>query len=595
MTTPQNRQARRRAASLGGAMAPPAAVRPGGIRALLDRAGQLRDRGDFAGALQLCQQAVRLEPRNPEIHFTAATVLEAGRDLANAVDAYRNVLKLRPGFVPALVNCAACLADLGELGDSIELYQAALKADPGSTVVRHNLAQALAQLRRTAEAVPQLRALAASRDTASDHAALAEALDVANDRDGALASYEKAMECGAPVAPTRVLMARVELVRGNLDAARAHLGAALDADPHDGHAHFALAGNFSEPGKLDEHISSAEAALAAASGKPVEAMPIEAGAVEAGAAPLHFALGRLNDRAGRYDAAFGHFEAGNALFADVHVADDQRLRDRARKVMAQFTADSFNDQPVHGSDSTQPVFVFGLPRSGTTLLEQILASHSCVAGLGERDLTTWFAGYLRDAAPERVRKAADLYLAGYPAHVRDKARVIDKSLDSHLEIGLILLMFPNARLINCLRHPLDVAFSAWSQYFAKSAMVYTYRFDRLAQHMQLYTDIMAHWHRTLPGRILDVRYEDLVTAPEATVRQAVAHLGLDWEPGCLDFHRTDRDVRTASIAQVRRPLYKGSLGHWRAYERHLQPHMGQFETFVAAYEAGGDYGWGAAG
>jgi tetratricopeptide (TPR) repeat protein len=585
MTAPQNRQARRRAASLGGAVAAPVAVRPGGTRALLDSAGQLRDRGDLAGALQLCQQAVRLEPRNPEIHFTAATVLEAGRDLANAVDAYRNVLKVRPGFLPALVNCAACLADLGELGDSIELYQAALKADPGSSVVRHNLAQALARLGRTAEAVPHLRALVTSRHTPSDHAALAEALDLAGDRDGALASYENALKRGAPVAPTRVLMARVELVRGNLDAARAHLGAALEADPHDGHAHFALAGNFSEPDKLDERIASAEAALAAASGKPIEA----------GAAPLHFALGRLNDRAGRYDAAFGHFEAGNALFADVHLDDDQRLRDRARTVMAQFTADSFSDQPVRGSDSTQPVFVFGLPRSGTTLLEQILASHSDVAGLGERDLTTWYANYLREPAADRLRKAADLYLAGYPAQVRDKARVIDKSLGSYLEIGLILRMFPNARLINCLRHPLDVGFSAWSQYFAESAMVYTYRFDRLAQHMQLYTDIMAHWHRTLPGRILDVRYEDLVTAPEATVRLAVAHLGLDWEPGCLDFHKTDRDVRTASIAQVRRPLYKGSLGHWRAYERHLQPHMGQFETFVAAYESGGDYGWGAAG
>jgi tetratricopeptide (TPR) repeat protein len=589
MTAPHNRQARRRAASLGdslgGAVAAPPAARPGGTRGLLDKAGQLRDRGDLGGALQLCQEAVRLEPRNPEIHFTAATVLEAGRDLANAVDAYRAVLQLRPGFLPALVNCAACLADMGELGDSIELYQVALKADPNSAVVRHNLAQALARLGRTAEAVPHLRALAASRHSASDHAALAEALDIAGDRDGALASFETALNLGAPVAPTRVLMARVELVRGNLDAARAHLGAALEADPHDGHAHFALAGNFSEPDKLDEHIAAAEAALAGASGRPAEV----------GAAPLHFALGRLNDRAGRYDAAFSHFEAGNALFADVHLDDDQRLRDRARQVMAQFTADSVSPDSGRGSDSTQPVFVFGLPRSGTTLLEQILASHSAVAGLGERDMTTWFASYLREPTAERLRKAADLYVTGYPAPVRDKARVIDKSLGSYLEVGLILLMFPDARLINCLRHPLDVAFSAWSQYFSKSAMVYTYRFDRLAHHMQLYADIMAHWHRTLPGRILDVRYEDLVAAPEPTVRKAVSHLGLDWEPGCLDFHKTDRDVRTASIAQVRRPLYKGSLGHWRAYETHLQPHMGQFETFVAAYESGGDYGWGAAG
>jgi hypothetical protein len=172
--------------------------------------------------------------------------------------------------------------------------------------------------------------------------------------------------------------------------------------------------------------------------------------------------------------------------------------------------------------------------------------------------------------------------------------VIDKSLGSYLELGLILLMFPNAKLINCLRHPLDVAFSAWSQYFETSAMVYTYRFDRIARHMRLYTDLIGHWRRAFPGRILDVRYEDLVTAPEATVRRSVAHLGLDWDPACLEFHNTAREVRTASIAQVRQPLYKGALGRWQAYERHLEPFKEQIKPLVAAYENGGDYGWGAA-
>jgi tetratricopeptide (TPR) repeat protein len=585
MTVPQNRQQRRRAASLGTAAVAPAAARAGGTRGLIDSANQLRDRGDLGRALQLCQQAVRLEPRNPEIHFTAATVLEAGRDLANAVDAYRNVLKLRPGFMPAMVNCAACLADLGELADSIELYQMALKADASSQVVRHNLAQALMRLGRAADAVPHLRALAVARQAPADQIALAEALDLAGDRQAALAAYDEALRRGAPVPATRVLMARVELVRGSPDAARAHLDAALAADPHDGHAHFALAGSFAASEDLDERIAAAESALAAASGKPAESA----------AAPLHFALGRLNDRAGRYDAAFGHFQAGNALFADRHLDDDQRLKARAQAVMAEFTDEFFSRRTERGSNSDQPVFVFGLPRSGTTLLEQILASHGDVAGLGERDMTAWFAGYLQTPSLERVRKAADIYLSSYPASVRGKARVVDKSLGSYLEIGLILLMFPNARLINCLRHPLDVAFSAWSQYFETSAMVYTYRFDRLARHMQLYTDLMGHWHRTFPGRILDVRYEDVVTAPEATVRRSVAHLGLDWDPACLEFHKTPREVRTASIAQVRRPLYTGSLGHWQAYERHLQPFISEFDSFVAAYESCGDYGWGVAG
>ncbi len=586
MNETQSRQERRRAASLGSAAtvvpAPPAGS---GTQPLLDTAAQLRDRGDLAGALQLCQQAVRFEPANPEIHFTAATVLEAGRDYKNAIGAYQQVLKLKPGFLPAMVNCAACLADLGEVPDSIELYRSALKADPRSAVVRHNLAGALIRLQRPAEAVLHLRALAATRQAPGDHFALAEALDRAGDRDGALAAYEEALKRGAPVAPTRVLMARVELVRGNLEAARAHIEAAQAADPHDGHVHFVLANNFAEPESLEARIAAAEAALAAADAKPVEAA----------AAPLRFALGRLNDRAGRFDEAFAQFEAGNAMLADRHLDDDQLLCDRAEAVKAQFSDEFFSQRREGGSASEQPVFVFGLPRSGTTLLEQILASHKDVAGLGERDMTAWFATYLRTPSPERVGKAAEVYLASYPPDARAKTRVIDKSLSSYLEIGVILTMFPNARLINCLRHPLDVAFSAWSQYFDTSAMVYTYRFDRIARHMELYTDLMGHWHRMFPGRILDVRYEDLVTALEATARCSVAHLGLDWDPACLEFHKTRREVRTASITQVRRSLYKDSIGHWRAYERHLQPLKGELAGVIAAYETGGDYGWGAAG
>jgi hypothetical protein len=207
---------------------------------------------------------------------------------------------------------------------------------------------------------------------------------------------------------------------------------------------------------------------------------------------------------------------------------------------------------------------------------------------------SWIEPYLQTLTPDRLRRATEAYLSSYPAKARDKRRVIDKSLDSYLHVGLILLMFPKARLINCLRHPLDVAFSAWSQLFASSAVVYSYSFDRLVAHMRLYGDLMGHWHRTFPGRILDVRYEDLVTAPEATARRAVAHLDLDWDPDCLRFHQTPREVRTASVTQVRQPIYQEARGRWRAYQRHLEPLQSGLGDLVAAYQAGGDYGWAEA-
>jgi hypothetical protein len=237
-----------------------------------------------------------------------------------------------------------------------------------------------------------------------------------------------------------------------------------------------------------------------------------------------------------------------------------------------------------GSTSEQPTFVFGLPRSGTTLLEQMLASHADIAGLGERDMTGWMAAYLRTPTRDRLDKAVAAYLSSYPPSARGKARVIDKSLGSYMEFGLLLLMFPRARFINVMRHPMDVAFSAWSHYFAANALVYTYSFERLARHMRLYSDAMRHWHAAFPGRILDVRYEDLVDRPEETARASVAHLGLPWDPNCLRFAETEREVRTASISQVRQPLYRGAMGRWRNYEGHLGALAAALGDMIADYE-----------
>lgn len=573
-----NRHERRRAGALGlaGPSGAPSAPSQGGARGLIDLAVRLRDSRDPVRALDLCRQAAALEPGNPEIPFTAATICETMRDLPNAIAAYRRVLALKPGFLPALVNCAACLADLGELPESIELYQQALQADPNSLPLRQNLAQLLMQLKRPRDAAVHFKRLAAVRGGPLDFTALADALDQAGEPEQAMASYREAMARRAPPAPTHVMMARVELVRGGLDAAREHLKEALAADPSDGHAHHVMANNFAGDGGLEARIDAAERALAAANGKPIEIAE----------APLRFALGRLYDKAGHVDDAFRHFSAGNALFARRQAEEDARLEARVRRAMAEYTPGSIGARRDWGHGSEQPVFLFGLPRSGTTLLEQMLSSHRDVAGLGETDLIGWMAGYLRTLTEERVKRAAGAYLAAYPAGARGKARVIDKSLGSYTELGLLVLMFPKARFINVERHPMDVAFSAWSHYFATNAIVYAYSFDRLARHMRLYAEAMDHWRKAFPDRIHHVRYEDLVDAPEPTARAAVAHLGLDWDPSCLAFQETAREVRTASISQVRQPIYRSSLGHWKKYERHLRPLADALKDMIEEYDAG---------
>lgn len=548
---------------------------------MLALAGRFRDARDPARAIQLCQQALALEPRNPEIPFTAATVYESIGDLQNALKAYRNVLKLKPGFLPALVNCAACLADLGDLPESLDLYTSALKADPNNLVIRQNAAQLLMRLKRPADAAVHLRLLARSRGGPLDYIDLAEALSQAGDHEEALSALNRALDKGAPAAPTHVLAARVDLVRGRLPEARGRLERALAADPHDGHAHYALASNFPRDGSLEERIAALDAALEASDGKPAESSNV----------PLHFALGRVQDRAGNVEEAFRHFETATGHLAGLQLDDDTRLAERGEAVRRVFSASWLSEHRSWGNPDERPTFVFGLPRSGTTLVEQILASHARVSGLGEFEMTGWMATYLAEPDAARVKRATESYLAGYPAPVRKSRRVVDKSLGSYLEIGLLALLFPNARFVNCVRHPLDVGFSAWSHNFAANALVYSNSFDRLARHMHLYAEMMHHWHRVLPGRILDISYEALLAAPEKVSRGAIAHLGLEWDPACLEFQKTQRDVRTASVAEVRQSLYTSSMGRWRAYEKHLAPLSSQIRDLIAAYESTGAYGW----
>ncbi|MGE0212348.1 MAG: sulfotransferase [Parvibaculaceae bacterium] len=559
----------------------PAAQRRSPAAELLAAAARFRDARDPAHAIQLCQQAQALEPQNPEVPFTAATVYDSIGDLKNALKAYRSVLRLKPGFLPALVNCAGCLADLGDLPESLDLYTTALKSDPNNLVVRQNAAQILMRLKRPGDAAIHLRALARSRGGPLDHIDLAEALEQAGDHENALQALETALKKGAPAAPTHVLMARVDLVRGRLEEARTRLGQALALDPHDGHAHYALASNFPKAGPVEDRIAAIRAALEASEGKPADSSRV----------PLHFALARLHDRAGQADEAFRNFELATRHFADNQIEDDARLEERAAAVKRVFTSDWLAEHRKWGNPDERPTFVFGLPRSGTTLVEQILASHAQVSGLGEFEMTGWTATYLTTPDPERVKRAAQAYLAAYPTSVRKSRRVIDKSVGSYLEVGLLTLLFPNARFINCVRHPLDVGFSCWSHNFAANAIVYSYRFDRLARHMHLYVDMMRHWHGVMPGRILDVSYEELLAAPEEISRQAVAQLGLEWDPACLEFQKTERDVRTASVAEVRQSLYTSSKGRWKAYERHLTPLSSQVGDLVSAYETAGTYGW----
>jgi tetratricopeptide (TPR) repeat protein len=305
------------------------------------------------------------------------------------------------------------------------------------------------------------------------------------------------------------------------------------------------------------------------------------------AARLHFGLAHVHDRAGAYDSAFQHFSEANTL--------RRRLLQQAGKafdpafyetwideVIAACDAAYFAQVKGLGRDSEQPAFIVGMPRSGTTLVEQILASHPEVRGAGELLEMGRLMSGLMDGLPagqhyprrERLNRSvctalADRYLQRLQAVGGTARRITDKTPNNFQFLGLIAALLPGARVIHCTRDPVDVCFSCFVQDFTE----WTLSLEELAIYHRAYERLMAHWRSVLPLPLVEVAYEDLVSDPEAVSRRLVAFCGLEWDDRCLAFHENPREVRTASVLQVRQPVYQRSVGRWRNYEKHLRPLM----------------------
>jgi hypothetical protein len=303
---------------------------------------------------------------------------------------------------------------------------------------------------------------------------------------------------------------------------------------------------------------------------------------------LHFGLAHALDGRGEYAAAAEHLRRGNALeLASRHRrqltysrADHVQFVDR---LLGTFTTDYFEPRKGLGLDTERPVFVFGLPRSGTTLVEQILSSHSQVHGAGELRLgrTSFRSPAGEDAEDDKVfaalagldgdglRRLARRHLDGLEALGGRASRIVDKLPDNYLYLGLLALLFPRAKFIHCRRDLRDIAVSCWMTDFR--SIRWANDFDDIAERFRQYRRVMDHWRKVLPVAMLEVDYEKVVEEPEEWARRLVAWCGLEWEPACLRFHESRRPVRTASVTQVRQPIYKRSVARWRHYEQDLGP------------------------
>lgn len=389
---------------------------------------------------------------------------------------------------------------------------------------------------------------------------------------------------------------------GRVEEAKATYEKALDIKPDFAGAHNNLGNIFNELGRVEEAVTCYKQALDIkpdflmahynlAMIKPskeqvpiIEELLASPSISEKDAMHYHFALGKIFDNNKSFTNTFEHYLKGNTLKRKTITYDSQNHSTFVDRLIKNYSRNYFRDRTKYGSDSNLPVFIVGMPRSGTTLVEQIISSHPQAYGAGEllslerieKTITKQFESSSPYPQCMSLCKDPDLlilsaeYLKELGNHSQDTIRITDKMPDNFLRIGLIKTLFPHARIIHCQRNSMDTCTSIFLNYFADGNK-YSFDLAEIGQYYLDYTRLMEHWSSLFPSEILNVQYEELVMNQEIVSRQLIEYLGLEWDESCLDFYNNKRAVRTTSNLQVRQPIYNNSINRWKHYEKHLEP------------------------
>jgi len=561
----------------------------------------------FDEALDYYGRALALNPDFAEAHSNRGNALYALKRLPEAEAAHRRALALNPRFTQAWNNLGTTLRDLKRPEEAVAAYRKALAQAPNDPDTLDNLALGLKDLDRLDEAVTTLRrALDIEAKNDKIHLHLGSLLIDQDKVDEAAQAAERALALDPSNHDTINLMGRIAFTRGDLQQALTHFGRAVKFKPDLADAYNNMGNALKDLGRLAEaeaaflkaleldskltgvFVNLADSKTFSADDPHLAAMRAlehQDGLSRTDRMHLNFALGKayadIKDHAG----SFEHLVAGNAQKRAQLGYDEAATLGLFDRIAAVFTPELVAAKAGSGAASRVPIFILGMPRSGTTLVEQIFASHRDVHGAGELKTLDDILGKMRGpdgrAVPYPEFVAAvdagaleDIgarYVAALAKLAPDAKHVTDKMPSNFFFAGIIHLALPNARIIHSVRDPVDTCISCFSKLFT-AEQSHTYDLAELGRYHRRYQTLMAHWHRVLPqGRILDVRYEDVVADLEGQARRILAHCGLDWDPHCLQFHRTERPVRTASATQVRQPIYRSAIGRWRVYEPYLQP------------------------
>ena len=548
-------------------------------------------RSNQALAIDYFTKAVACDGANPAYLNNLGVAYISVGNIGAAVTAIEQALQLRPDYAEALSNLGIARQQQGDLERAVDCFVQAIRHKPSYAEAYANLGNALHTLGKAVEARRALeQALSLNPDNAEAANNLGLVLHEAGEIDRAIDCYRRALRIKPDYADASNNLATALKEQGLLDEAIVQYRETLKFQPDHALACYNLS-QFASEGRFSFSVGQLErikAIVAAGRGSPVER------------SLFCFALAGVLAQTGSCDAAFDYYQQANDL-------RKQSLQDRNRAfdvprhravvdgIIADFDESYFQKVQSWGTETNQPIFIVGMPRSGSTLVEQILSSHPHVFGAGELGEIPRLVARLAKAAgcSERVLPVLPLpnratsqglaaeFLQRIAKLSGGAERVTIKTLENCLHLGVIATLFPGAHIIHCRRDPLDVCLSCYFQNF--QGLDFAWSMGDLGAYHRQYERVMAHWRSVLPLPIHDVSYEELIHHPEAVVRDLLSFCGLSWEERCLAFYNTRRTVRTASTLQVRKPLSAQSIGRWKRYRAHLEPLMEALD-----YPAGSD-------
>jgi tetratricopeptide (TPR) repeat protein len=567
------------------------------------------DTEDYEAAEQCYRRALALDPNFAEAYSNLGNALRTTKRLDEAVVAYNRAIALRPNYAEAYNNLGTALRDQKKAAESEPVYLKALALKPEDPSTLNNLALALMELDREEEAVQILtRSSALDPRNGRTCVYLSSALFSLERMEEAAAALQRALALVPDDPDAHNLHGRILLDESKPEQAVASFRTAIAKKPDMVDAHNNLGNALKELGRVDEAMEAYYTArriepkatavfinlVDAKSFKSADDPDLVAMEELAKELPsmseddqmqMHFSLGKAYGDLKRYGDSFEHMLQGCAIKRtkiDYAEKDTLWLYDRIREVMS---PELMRSKAGGGDPTDVPIFILGMPRSGSTLIEQVLASHPKVFGAGElKDFdkvvktvhgpdgnVIAYPEFVPSFEAAHFRRMGAQYLRRLRDYSADAPRITNKMPSSFFYVGLIHLALPNARIIHTMRNPVDTCLSCFSKLFS-GAQDFSYDLGELGRYYRKYAELMEHWRQVLPpGVMLDVQYEEVVEDFETQARRIVAYCGLEWSDACLAFHENKRPVKTASALQVRKPIYQSSVGRWLPYKDQLEP------------------------